>query len=254
MLTIIVCLFIMCLFLFLGYFIKQNNDRQKEIFENLKQDLKEFQKIPALLTSPQGLKTIGEKNLEFLLENVLPKDFVLVQHPLVGVGIVDTAIKIGNRILPIDSKFTKLNPDKKVQASAIRDRIREAAKYVSPKDNTTDFCLMYVHSELIYIQSFIDNEELLSFAMKNNVIPVSPSTIYIYLSTIMDLFRRIEFNKNEGKILQDIKQMVNIFEDAELSNSKTNKQLRDALTNSENVSKKVKDALDCLNNLVKDKK
>src|SRR3990167_4499618 len=102
MLTITVCLFIGCLLLFFGYFFQQNNERQKKIFEDLAGQLKEFQKIPNLLVNPHGLKTIGEKNLEFLLTNVLPKDFVFFQYNLPGVGIVDTAIRVGDRILPID--------------------------------------------------------------------------------------------------------------------------------------------------------
>lgn len=227
---------------------------QQKILEDLAIQLKEFQRIPALLTNPAGLKQIGEKNLEFLLTEVLPKDFVLFQHEMPGVGVVDTALKIGERILPIDSKFPKLNSDKKLQASAVRDRIREASKYISPKHGTTDFCLMYVHSELIYAQSFIENNELLSFAMENNVIPVSPSTIYVYLSTLMDVLKRVDFNKNEGNVLQNIKQTIGIFEATKLSSDKSIKQLRDALTNAEMVSKKTQDAIDVLSNLTGDEK
>lgn len=223
---------------------------QQKILEDLAVSLKEFQKIPQLLVNPAGLKQIGEKNLEFLLTNVLPKDFVLFQHNLPGVGIVDTAVRVGDLVLPIDSKFPKL-VDGNINPSAIRDRIKEAAKYISPKHGTTPFCLMYVHSELIYVKAFIEDNELLSFAMKNQVIPVSPSTIYLYLLTMMDALKRIEVSKNQGDLLQDIKQSINIFETAKILSDKSSKQLRDALTNSENSSKKVQDALDYLNNLTK---
>ena len=224
---------------------------QQKILEDLAIQLKEFQKIPALLTNPAGLKTIGEKNLEFLLTNVLPKGFVLIQHDLPGVGIVDTAIKVGEWVLPIDSKFTKFNEDKKVQAAAVRDRIKEAAKYISPKCGTTPFVLMYCHSELIYIQSFVENSELLEFAMKHQVIPVSPSTIYLYLLTMIDAVKRIEVSKNHGDILQNIKQSISVFETAKLLNDKSNKQLRDALNNAENSSKKIQDAIDILGGMTK---
>lgn len=224
---------------------------QQKVLEELQVQLKEFAKIPALLTNPAGLKQIGEKNLEFLLENVLPKDFVLTQFEMPGTGIVDTAIKIGDRILPIDSKFTKLNEDKKIQFAAMKDRVKEAAKYISPKHSTTPFVLLYCHSELIYIQCFVENSELLSFAMKSQVIPVSPSTIYLYLLTMMDAIKRIEVSKNQINILQDIKQSISIFEAAKVLSDKSSKQLRDSLTNSENSSKKIQDALDYLNNLIK---
>ena len=224
---------------------------QQKILEDLAVQLKEFQKIPNLLVNPQGLKQIGEKNLEFLLTNVLPKEFVLFQFDLPGVGIVDTAIKINNLVLPIDSKFTKLNEDKKIQFAAMKDRVRETSKYISPKYSTTPFALLYCHSELIYIQCFVENSELLSFAMKSHVIPVSPSTIYLYLLTMMDAVKRIEVSKNQENILQDLKQSINIFETAKLLSDKSSKQLRDSLTNSENSSKKIQEALDYLNNLIK---
>lgn len=226
---------------------------QQKILGDLQIQLKEFAKIPAMLTNPAGLKVIGEKNLEFLLTNVLPKDFVVFQCELPGVGIVDTAVRVGDHILPIDSKFPKL-VDGNINSSAIRDRIKEAAKYISPKHGTTPFCLMYVHSELIYVKAFIEDDELLSFAMKYQVIPVSPSTIYLYLLTMLDGLKRIEVSKNQENILQDIRQSISIFEAAKTSGDKSSKQLRDALNNAENSSKKIQDAIDILNNLTGEKK
>lgn len=243
------------MFLGLQLFLYTYSQKQNKIdTEVLAEHFKEFSKIPALLTNPAGLKQIGEKNLEFLLTAVLPKDFVIFQHEMPGVGIVDTAVKVGDRILPIDSKFTKLNDDKKIQFAAMRDRVKEASKYISPKHSTTPFVLLYCHSELIYIQSFVENSELLSFAMKYQVIPVSPSTIYLYLLTMMDAVKRIDFSNNKEDILQHIKQSINTFEAAKTLNEKSNKQLRDALTNSESSSKKINDALDVLNNLTITKK
>lgn len=222
---------------------------QQKILEDLAAQLKEFQKIPALLTNPAGLKTIGEKNLEFLLGNVLPKDFVLIQHEMPGVGIVDTAIRVGDRVLPIDSKFPKWNEDRKALCSAVKDRIKEAGKYVSPKHGTTDFVLMFVPAESIYHRVFVEDVDILSYAIEHKVVPVSPATIYAYLLTLMDSVKRIEFAKGEKNVLASIKQSISIFEASKVASDKTSKQLRDALTNAEIASKKIQDALDVLKNL-----
>lgn len=251
MLIVGVCLFLVACAVPYIFVIKQNQRQQKEIFESLKQELKEFQRIPALLTSPQGLKTIGEKNLEFLLTNVLPKDFVIFQHEMIGVGVADTALKIGERFLCIDSKFPKYREDRKELCSAVKDRIREAEKYISPKHNTFPFVLMFVPAEQLYYQAFVEDVDMMSYAMARNVVPVSPATLYAYLCVLMDSVKRIEFAKNEKNVLQTIKQSLNIFDGAKSSVDRATKQMRDSLTNAEGASKKIQDCLDSLNSLVR---
>lgn len=251
---------IFCLCLVIVFFVLRNpkikgsDELQQKILEDLATQLKEFQKIPQLLTSPAGLKQIGEKNLEYLLQNVLPKDFVLTQFEMVGVGIVDTAIKIGEHFLPIDSKFPKWNENRKELCSAVKDRIKEASKYVSPKHNTFPYSLMFIPAEAIYYKIFVEDTDMLDYARQHNVVPVSPSTLYAYLQILMDAAKRIEFSKNQENIFQTVKQSLNIFEGAKLSVDRSGKQMRDALTNTETAGKKIQDALDELNNLVKDKK
>ena len=99
--------------------------------------------------------------------------------------------------------------------------------------------------------SFVEDVDMLSYAIQRNVVPVSPATLYAYLCVLMDSVKRIEFSKNEKNVLQNIKQSLNIFDGAKSSVDRATKQMRDSLTNAEGASKKIQDCLDNLNNLVK---
>jgi len=250
---IVVCVAIAVGIWIIGARFKEITNQFSNFGVSLKSITDDYSKISNLLTNPAGLKTIGEKNLEFLLDNILPSHLVCKQQVIEGVGIVDTAIRIGDKIIPIDSKFPKWTPDAKALASAVKDRVKEAAKYVHPGGGTTDFALMYVHSELIYAKTFMENDELLQFAMDHKVVPVSPSTIYLYLTTLMDAEKRVEFSKDSNNILENIKSTIGKFEASKLSVDKANKQLRDALANIEVSSKKIQDSLDVLNKLTGEK-
>ena len=110
---------------------------------------------------------------------------------------------------------------------------------------------MFVPAEQLYYQAFVEDVDMLSYAIQRNVVPVSPATLYAYLCVLMDSVKRIEFSKNEKNVLQNIKQSLNIFDGAKSSVDRATKQMRDSLTNAEGASKKIQDCLDNLNNLVK---
>lgn len=215
------------------------------LYYKLKKDIIE-NKLESLLTNPGNLRIIGEKNLEFLLSDVLPKEYVLVQKDIIGIGTVDAAIDLGEKILPIDSKFPKYNKNKKDFERAIKDRIKETSKYVVPDKGTLDFALMYVHSETIYIKAFIENEDLLKFAWDNKVVPVSPNILYLYLATIFGFIKRNELSSKADGVYDNLQSSIKKFDDIKGFIDKSNKQIRDALNNIENGSSKLLDAVDLL--------
>ena len=58
-----------------------------------------------------------------------------------------------------------------------------ADKYILPDEGTVDFALMYVPSEAVYYD--IVNSELIDYAYKRRVMPVSPSTFYAFLRSVL---------------------------------------------------------------------
>ena len=78
-------------------------------------------------------------------------------------------------------------------------------KYILPDENTLDFALMYIPAENIYYEVIIryqqDEKNLLEYAYKHRVFPVSPNTLYAYLTTIAMGLRGLEVNKKAQKII-----------------------------------------------------
>lgn len=121
--------------------------------------------------------------------------------------IVDAVIKMKDKILPIDSKFSidnyrrcldaKNEDDQKYFAEEfkkdIKKRIEETGKYVNEIDeNTTPFAFMFIPSEAIYYDINagnngalkVDTEKLLDFAKSKRVHLVSPSSIFAFIHLI----------------------------------------------------------------------
>ncbi|HCQ31100.1 TPA: hypothetical protein DIU27_01790, partial [Candidatus Collierbacteria bacterium] len=111
----------------------------------------------------------------------------------------DAAIKTQAGILPIDSKFPMENFQKIYQASSATDKalartafIRDvkkhikdiSGKYILPEEGTLDFALMYIPSETIFYE-IVNEQELMDLARESRVYPVSPTTLYAHLQTIL---------------------------------------------------------------------
>lgn len=164
-----------------------------EIGKSMK-DLQQF------LASPKLRGGLGEQVLKELLEQSLPKQAFQLQFSFKGGVKVDAAIKTSSGIIPIDSKFTMENfkkmmsePDEKTRGQAkkdfvrdVKDRIDEVSKkYILTDEGTVDFALMYVPSEAVYYEIVNEESDLMTYAYKRRVMPVSPSTFYAFLRSVL---------------------------------------------------------------------
>src|SRR3989344_7518613 len=158
-----------------------------EIGKSMK-DLQQF------LASPKLRGGIGEQVLKQLLEESLPKNSFNLQYTFRSGNKVDAAIKTDSGIIPIDSKFTmenfkKMHEDKSFEKDFIRDvkdRVDEISKkYILPDEGTVDFALMYVPSESVYYEIVNSESDLMAYAYKRRVMPVSPSTFYAFLRSVL---------------------------------------------------------------------
>jgi len=179
---------------------------------------KNISSLQELLRAPKFRGQMGETLLENLLAQVLPKEHYQAQYRFKSGDAVDAIIRLGERIVPVDAKFSLENFQKLLDASDeqlknasrrkfiqdAKNRIDEiSAKYILPQENTYDFALMYIPAENVYYEMVI-KEDLLSYCMSKKVIPVSPNTFYAYLQVICLGLKGLKIEENAKAILKHL--------------------------------------------------
>lgn len=174
-------------------------DEQNRLMNQAARSIGEFSEIgksmkdlQTFLTSPKLRGGMGEQMLKQMLDDSLPKQAYALQYTFRSGVKVDAVIKTTAGIIPIDSKFPLENYKKmfdnkdfeKEFAKDVKNRIDEISqKYLLPDEDTVDFALMYIPSEAVYYE--IVNRDLMDYAYKNRVMPVSPSTFYAFLRSVL---------------------------------------------------------------------
>ena len=201
------------------------DEKTQQIYE-VGKDIASLQEI---LRAPKMRGGLGELFLESLLEQIMPrKDFYELQHCFKTGERVDAVIKIGSRLVPVDSKFplesfkrfVDVQTDeekrhaKKEFIKAVNTHIDNiAAKYILPDEDTYDFALMYIPAENVYYETIIKDEgfgeekSIFSHAISKKVIPVSPNSFYAYLQVIILGMKGL---KVEEKAQEVIKMLVTL--------------------------------------------
>ncbi len=162
------------------------------------------------LKSPKLRGNIGEQVLYDLVSQMFPKTGFLSQHHFSSGSIIDLCIKTQGGLLPIDSKFPMENFQKIYTSETTSEKntyksqfIRDVkkhlkdigTKYILPQEGTLDFALMYLPSETIYYE-VVTNTEIMDLGKDLRVYPVSPTTLYASLQTIL---LSLESQKIAGK-------------------------------------------------------
>lgn len=193
--------------------------RLEETNRSIYEISKDISSLQELLRAPKFRGQLGENLLENLLSQVLPKDHYLIQYRFKSADtIVDAAVKLGNKIVPIDAKFSLENFQKMLSASDeqmensfrkkfvqdVKNRIDEvSSKYILPEENTFDFALMYIPAESVYYEIII-NESIFAYSISKKVIPVSPNTFYAYLQVICLGLKGLQIEENAANILKNL--------------------------------------------------
>ena len=179
---------------------------------------KDISSLQELLRAPKFRGAMGETLLENLLSQVLPKEHYETQYRFKSADAVDAVIRLGERLVPVDAKFSLENFQKMLDAGDeptkesfrkkfiqdVKNRINEiAAKYILPAENTYDFALMYIPAENVYYEVII-KEDIFSYSMSKKVIPVSPNTFYAYLQVICLGLRGLKVEENAKMILKSL--------------------------------------------------
>jgi DNA recombination protein RmuC len=170
---------------------------------------KDITSLQSILQS--GLKRggFGEIMLGNMLAQILPEKFYQMQYSFNDRERVDAVIFLGNRILPIDSKFPlegfeAEGASKAVFVRSVKGRIDETAKYVRPAEHTFAFAMLYVPAENIYYD-IISNSDLFNYAMQKHVIPVSPISMFAYLQVVVFGLNGLEIEEHARMILERLR-------------------------------------------------
>jgi len=243
--------------------VKEQLGRLEETNRHIVEISKDISSLQELLRAPKFRGAMGETLLENLLSQILPKGHYFIQHRFNSGEAVDAAVKLGERLVPVDAKFSLENFKKMMDApdeaskstfrrkfiQDVKERIDEvSAKYILPQENTYDFALMYVPAENVYYEVVI-KEDLFSYGMSKRVIPVSPNTFYAYLQVICLGLKGLKIEENAKVILKSLSGLsleINKFkEDFDVLGS----HITNAKAKYDDSSKKLDRFSDRLNNI-----
>jgi len=198
--------------------VKEQLGRLEETNRHIIEISKDISSLQELLRAPKFRGQMGETMLGNLLAQVLPLKHFELQYRFKSGDAVDAVIHLGERLVPVDAKFSLENFQKTLdtQDEALKNSFRKkfiqdvknrvdeiAAKYILPGENTYDFALMYVPAENVYYEVII-KEDIFSYSMAKKVIPVSPNTFYAYLQVICLGLKGLKIEENAKSILKNL--------------------------------------------------
>lgn len=189
--------------------LKKNLGEMSEVGKGIK-SLQEF------LQSPKLRGNIGEQVLTDMIGQTFPKNSFHLQYAFKSGVKVDAVLKTDAGLLCIDSKFPMenfniihngeteaiRNSAKREFSSDVKKHINDISKkYILPEEGTMDFALMYIPSESVYYE-IANMNELMDYARKMRVYPVSPNTLYAHLQVLLLSFQGKELEQKSREVFQ----------------------------------------------------
>ncbi|HAE36500.1 MAG: hypothetical protein UR85_C0007G0009 [Candidatus Nomurabacteria bacterium GW2011_GWF2_35_66] len=190
----------------------------------------QLQNLQDILKNPKQRGILGEYYLETLLKNIMPPGSYQMQYPFPDGTIVDAAVFVKDKVIPIDSKFSLENYNRisetndktekdrleKVFVNDLKNRIAETSKYIQPDKGTMDFAFMFIPHEAIYYDLLInkigaineDTENLIQrAASKYKVIIVSPTSFLAYLQTVLQGLKAMQIEESAKDIVKRVSEL-----------------------------------------------
>ncbi len=184
-----------------------------------------------LLQTPKLRGSYGEEMLEEMLEKMIPNMWQR-QYSIEGAERVDAVVKYKDTVIPIDAKFPRETYEKYLNAETDEDKRRSwklyedgikiqvnsiKNKYIKPHKGTSNFAFMFIPSESIYYETIAEKNflgqpcSIYEYARNNNVVPVSPNTLYAYLQIIIMGIRNLDIIKSAKKLQENLEKVERNF-------------------------------------------
>lgn len=188
----------------------------------------QLRQLQDVLQNPKQRGVLGEYYLETVLQNVLPPRSYQMQYAFENGEIVDAAVFVKDKVVPIDSKFSLENYNRLIEATDkaekerleklfkqdLKLRIDETSKYVRPSEGTTEFAFMFVPSEGLYYDMLVGSvgtgvsaRDLIDYAFGKKVIVVSPTSFLAYLQTVLQGLKALQIEESAKDIRKRIEEL-----------------------------------------------
>ena len=187
----------------------------------------QLQSLQDILKNPTQRGVLGEYYLETLLKNVMPPGSYEMQYKFKDGEIVDAIVRVKDKLIPVDSKFSLENYNRLIEekneqekirleklfVSDLKMRITETSKYIRPSEGTMEFAFMFIPHEAIYYDLLInkigavteDTDNLIQRAAnKYKVIIVSPTSFLAYLQTVLQGLKSMQIEETAKDIIQRV--------------------------------------------------
>lgn len=187
----------------------------------------QLQSLQDILKNPKQRGILGEYYLETLLKNVMPPGSYEMQYKFKDGEIVDAIVRVKDKLIPVDSKFSLENYNRLVEekndqeklrleklfVGDLKMRIQETSKYIRPSEGTMDFAFMFIPHEAIYYDLLVnkigavteDTDNLIQRAAnKYKVIIVSPTSFLAYLQTVLQGLKSMQIEETAKDIIQRV--------------------------------------------------
>jgi len=177
-----------------------------------------FKSFEGMLNDRQERGAFSEMELEKLLKDRLPSQYLKFQHTLSNNKRVDCLIDLGenSQKIGIDSKFV-LDNYKYLRAAKTEEEIKKYRKLFEDdvvnnikkissdyiiSGETTPHAIMFIRSEAVYRE--ISESNLITKGLEKNVLIVSPSLLWGLLNTLRMFLKDSEMSKKAQVVIKEI--------------------------------------------------
>jgi len=215
---------------------------------------KSTQSLQTLFKVTRGRGEYGEFQLEQILKDLLPTQYVHIRERIPQTGkIPDAHITTPQGTVCIDSKFPLDNYRKLVEttdetqkttfATNFRNDVKGhiekiKADYVKPEEGTTNFAFGFIPSEAVYQYLTECEPSLIAEAAAEGVLLVSPATLAINLNLLSVGLKATEISEKAQQIQKNLGKLSKSLEEVEDAWSILYTHIKNAYNKASDVNEK----------------
>jgi len=195
---------------------------------------KSISSLQEALRAPKFRGEFGEVGLETLLMNHFSGSYSL-QYRFRNGKTVDAVVRVGENLVPIDSKFpfplgdfermvTTQSQEEQSRlrrqfVRTIKKHIDDVSEYIQTDEGTFNFALLYIPAENLYYETVVrgsqpsDESDIYSYCREKRVFLVSPNTFYAYLQAIVLGLKGLQVEKFAQEILGRLERLQGDLQD-----------------------------------------